>query len=464
MKVKALSRSSAQCERGNTGDLRQHHVNLNPTQHPHRQAREYTRALQSAKLERMFAKPLIGNLGNGHRDAITCTATSRSSLVPFVSGSVDGEVRVWDLQSRREVREIPLAHTRQVSGVVMMREKQDFLSCGYDGRVRQWQLFPDGSSRVSSEDEDNKNQPVNTWITNNTSPIKSIDHHWNMDQFATASDDGVDIWNPSRSEPIQSYAPNKLGWGDDSIGVIRYNPAEHCLLAHCSNDRGIGLYDVRANSALQKTILNMRSNALEWNPMEPTNFVVANEDHNCYSFDMRKMDAPTNIHRGHVGPVLCVSWSPTGQEFVTGSYDRTIRIFPHREVRKARDVYHLTRMQRVFTVNYSPDHRFIISGSDDSNLRLWKATASEKLGQLRHREEQALEYRQTMLQKYKHMPEVGRIHRSRNTPKLIRKQTEMAHIQKESRERKLQNRIKHSKPGAVPVVSQRNQVVVKKVD
>ena len=467
MKVKALSRSSSSTQRANSGDLRLQHQNRNPTHHPHRRAREYTRAVQSAKLDRMFAKPFLGSLGNGHRDAVNCTATSRHSLVPFVSGSIDGEVRVWDLQSRREVSEIPTAHAGIVSGVVIMRNGHEFLSCGYDGKVRQWKLFPNKELMDDTEDDGDVNSkhgcgPINSWSSSDGG-FKSIDYHWNDDQFATASEGSVSIWSPLRSEPMQTYDPSTLGWGHDSVNVVRYNPAEQCLLAHCSSDRGVGLHDVRTGSALKKTILAMRANALEWNPMEPMNFVVANEDHNCYSFDMRKLDAATFIHRGHVGAVLSVSWSPTGREFVSGSYDRTMRIFSYNAT-KSREIYHLKRMQRVFTVNYSSDHKYIISGSDDSNLRLWKAHASETLGQLRPREEKALEYRASLIRKYKHMPEVGRIHRSRNIPKLIQKQSRIAHIQKESRERKLQNRIDHSKPGSIEIVPQKKQAVVKEVE
>ena len=55
-------------------------------------------------------------------------------------------------------------------------------------------------------------------------------------------------------------------------------------------DRGIVLYDLRGNTPLQKTILNNKSNALCWNPQEPINFTVGNDDGNCYTFDMRKLD------------------------------------------------------------------------------------------------------------------------------------------------------------------------------
>jgi len=53
---------------------------------------------------------------------------------------------------------------------------------------------------------------------------------------------------------------------------------------------------------------------------------------------MRKLDTPVNVHIDHVGAVLSVDYSPTGQEFVTGSFDKTIRIFP-RDRSKSRFVY-----------------------------------------------------------------------------------------------------------------------------
>ena len=40
-----------------------------------------------------------------------------------------------------------------------------------------------------------------------------------------------------------------------------------------------------------------------------------------------------------------LSYAPTGKEFVTGSYDRTVRIFGARGG-KSREVYHTKRMQR----------------------------------------------------------------------------------------------------------------------
>ena len=51
----------------------------------------------------------------------------------------------------------------------------------------------------------------------------------------------------------------------------------------------------------------------------------------------------------------------SGREFVSGSYDKTVRIFPV-EKGRSREVYHTKRMQRLSCVSWSRDNRFILSG------------------------------------------------------------------------------------------------------
>lgn len=46
----------------------------------------------------------------------------------------------------------------------------------------------------------------------------------------------------------------------------------------------------------------------------------------------------------------------------------------------SREVYHTKRMQHVMCVKWSADSKYILCGSDEMNIRLWKANASEKLG------------------------------------------------------------------------------------
>jgi len=460
MKIKAISRSQASISRETQGDVRQFHRNLDPTYHPHQRSREYTRSVVAAKLDRMFAKPFVASLEGGHRDGVTASCVSRNALVPYVSGAADGEIRIWDLGSKTLVKALSGAHSRRVTGLVFANDGQTFYSCSDDGLIKSWGVYPIGSDEVEDKELATPHGPTLTFRSPTIGTFKSIDYHHSEAQFATASDVSVDVWSPERSKPIQSY-PSM--WGDDTSTLVRYNPSERSLLGQCSMDRGIGLFDTRSGSPLHKIVLQMRSNCLEWNPMEPINFVVGNEDWNAYSFDMRKLDQPKMIYKGHMGPVMSVAWSPTGREFATGSYDKTIRIFPTR-AGKSREIYHTKRMQRIFTLNYTVDNKYLLSGSDDTNIRLWKARASEKIGQASSREEKSMEYRQALIRKYQYMPEVKRIHSSRKVPKLIKKMTATAQLQKESRNRKQANRAKYDKKGTEQFVSERNKIVVKKIE
>lgn len=53
-----------------------------------------------------------------------------------------------------------------------------------------------------------------------------------------------------------------------------------------------------------------------------------------------------------MGAVLSVGFSPTGREFVSGGYDRMVRIW-NCNTGRSREVYHTKRMGRVFCTNFS---------------------------------------------------------------------------------------------------------------
>ena len=325
-----------------------------------------------------------------------------------------------------------------------------FVSVGEDKIIRLWN-YPENKVGIVSEYV----EPISSII--GKSVFLGVDHHRAEAKFATCGEQ-VEIWDETRSEPVQS-----LTWGVDSVGNIRFNPVEHNILATTGSDRTVVLYDIRKASPLRKVLLSMQSNGIAWNPMEALNFTVANEDSNLYTFDMRRLDRPLNVHMDHTMAVLDVDYAPTGTEFVSGSYDKTIRIFKT-DAGRSREVYHTKRMQRIFCVRWSSDNTYILSGSDETNIRMWKAEASKKLGQLRSREKVALNYASRLRHRYRFHPQIRRIARHRHVPKMIYKGLKERQVMLAAQKRKRENIIRHSKPGAVKVKAQRVKSVVDVVE
>ena len=197
--------------------------------------------------------------------------------------------------------------------------------------------------------------------------------------------------------------------------------------------------------SLSSLWFQMRANDISWSPIEPTTFALASEDHNVYTFDMRNLSSALQIYKDHVAAVMSVDWAPTGQELVSASYDRTLRLWEVGKGNHSRDVYHTKRMQRIFATAYSLDARFVLSGSDDGNVRIWKARASEKLGILSGREMAAKEYKESLRNKWSSTGDVTRVERSRNVPKPIKSAQKLKRTMLDAERVKEERRRKHTK-------------------
>jgi WD repeat and SOF domain-containing protein 1 len=118
-------------------------------------------------------------------------------------------------------------------------------------------------------------------------------------------------------------------------------------------------------------------------------------------------------------------------------------------------------MQRIFCVNYSADAQFVLSGSDDTNIRIWKVEASKSLGLLAGRQERKERYMDTIKKRFSHMPEIKKIQRDKKLPKSIKKANSIKHIQATSERRKQDNRKRHSRAEDVAMEPERKRAVLK---
>ncbi|KAI0025099.1 WD40 repeat-like protein [Xylariomycetidae sp. FL0641] len=443
MKIKALSRS-VEAYQPPGSDVPKAPRNLDPAVHPFERAREYTRALNATKLERMFAQPFIAQLGRGHVDGVYSLAKDPNSLDRFASGSGDGVVKCWSLTSRDEVWKSTAAENI-VKGMAWTKD-QKLLTCSADRSIK---LFDPYNTPSDSA-------PINSWLGSHA--YTSVSIHRSKNAFA-ASSDCISVYDLDR----YTAAPEVLRWpsSGETINSVAFNQSETSVLASCSTDRSIILYDLRTNSPLARHFLNFSCNKLAWNPMEPMNFAAASESHDAYIFDMRKFDRALNVLKGHVAAVMDVNFSPTGEQLVTASYDRTIRLW-NRDEGHSKDIYHTKRMQRVFSAEWTPDSKYLLTGSDDGNIRLWRANASSREGVKSARQRQALEYNEALSTRYSHMPEIRRIKRHRHIPKVVKKAGEIKKEELKAIKRRQENERKHTKKQFEKRRSERDKVVLAK--
>ncbi|KAM0704182.1 hypothetical protein Q7P35_008415 [Cladosporium inversicolor] len=442
MKIKALTRSASSAQAPGS-DVARTPRNLDPALHPFERAREYTRALNATKLERMFAAPFVADLGRGHVDGVYSIAKDPKSLERFASGSGDGVVKVWDLPSQDEVWQ-GQAHSNVVKGVCWTQD-QKLLSCGTDRTVKLFDPYNTPS----------KSAPIATWLGD--FGFNSISRHRSDPSFAVAHS-GISVYDLNRPN---SAPTTNLAWPTsvDSITSLAFNQTETSLIVSTASDRSLVLYDLRTNTPLHRSVMTMTSNAVCWNPMEAFNFAVANEDHNIYIFDSRNLSRALNILKDHVSAVMDIDFSPTGEELVSASYDRSIRLWK-RNQGHSRDIYHTKRMQRVFSCAWTPDNNYVLSGSDDGNVRLWRANASARSGIKSAAQRQKQEYDDALKERYKHMPEIRRIGRHRHVPKQVKKAGEIKGEEIKSVKRKEENERKHARKDQKKRRSEREKMVL----
>lgn len=443
VKISVLQHASSAHLPTRPGDPKPRSRNLDPLMHPFGRARERMRALNATKMERMFAKPFIAAL-DGHIDAIEVLCKKPGTLNTVASGSWDGGFLLHNIAEQKQIYRVRDAHKGKISGLCFS-EGNRIISCGIDANIKIWDTSP----------QEEVSHPTPLTAFPGKSPFNSIDHHRSDPLFAAASNI-VQIWDETKTTAIMNLT---FPSATETVTSIRFNLSETSVLGSIGSDRSFTLYDIRTGKAERRVIMQMRSNALSWSPTFPTVMLLASEDHNLYTFDVRKLSTPTQIYKSHVSAVMSCDWSPTGLEFVSGGWDRTVRIWKEGHGTHP-EIYHTKRMQRVSSTVFTADARFVVSGSDDGNVRVWKAKAHEKLGVITARERAVIEYRESLKERWKHDHEISRISRARHLPKPVYKAAKLKQTMIEAERVKEERRRKHTRVGESKPKAERKNVVL----
>ncbi len=191
-----------------------------------------------------------------------------------------------------------------------------------------------------------------------------------------------------------------------------------------SNPGGIILYDTRMNKEISVIKGQESINSLDFHE----NLLAFNSSSKLLVTDMRKIGHEfysKKIFNKHTKNILDLSFSPSGNKIVSGSADCTIRVYSlpnsnNNDNNSNNLVYYNQRMGMVNGVTFSNCNNFIISGSDDGSLRLWKSHPNNPDRVLNFREKKSRVKNENLKNAFKGVSELRRIRNHVFLPKGLK--------------------------------------------
>jgi WD repeat and SOF domain-containing protein 1 len=119
--------------------------------HPFSKARERTRALNAAKMDRMFAKPFLDVLWFAYINSQRKLGWRYTPVFRIVVHAHHGHIAIilHNASTRSQIFNIPQAHKGKVSGLCFSPDEgRTLLSCGVDKNIKLWSVDPQSQDTV----------------------------------------------------------------------------------------------------------------------------------------------------------------------------------------------------------------------------------------------------------------------------------------------------------------------------
>lgn len=276
----------------------------------------------------------------GHTDRVTSVSFSPDGQT-IATTSFDQTTRLWDRQTGNFKTVLP-GHKGAVFSAGFSPTEQKIVTVGNDGLVKLW---------------DYQGNSLPAWKAH-SQPINHVSFSPDGKTIITASDDLTAATWTVAGAPLR-----KLTGHRHIVLKARFNQTGDTI-ATASNDGSIILWNASQGTSVRSIITNSPVKDIYFHSREKQ--IVTSHDDNIirlWSLDGKLLDTL----KGHSGKVYSISPNVDSSILVSGSADKTVKIWSQRPWLRVLDDH----TGKVFSVSFNADSSLVASASEDTTVKLW---------------------------------------------------------------------------------------------
>ena len=328
-------------------------------------SQENTQRNKSPRLYRLPHNITAVKIVNGKQQTFWSRATTeKTALGKFIllSGSDDGIIKVWRFVNGDKIKkctQILHDHVYPVKFLAVLPASSEFLSASVDGAIKIWDLHELKCIRsLQLADKKAALLYLNCLLLMPSSPTNHF-------QSCSTCDSGVSVWDLNNGAQI-----NRLSGHTRSVKCLARSSTGRLISG--SMDCTIRIWDPRNGQC--EAILCGHTKSVECISIlsDKDTLASGSEDKSVKIWNLGTLECVKTL-KGHSGTVSCLLFLALRDELLSGSYDSTIKVWNLTSGACLRTLQGHTSF--VECVTLLPCGGQFASGSYDATIRIWNLSS-----------------------------------------------------------------------------------------